>query len=43
MKLLEERGADVRLKNDNGETASNDALCTGRKDVAEWLDSVSRG
>jgi len=43
VKLLVERGADVRVKNDNGQTASDVALCAGKKDVAEWLDSVSGG
>ena len=45
MKLLLERGPDVSLKNDKNETASELARSEGeaREDVAEWLDSVSRG
>jgi len=43
VKLLVERGADVRLQNDIGQTASDLAQCAGKKDVVEWLDSVSRG
>jgi ankyrin repeat protein len=43
VKLLVERGADVRLKNDNGQTASDLARSEGRQDVAEWLDEVSCG
>jgi ankyrin repeat protein len=42
VKLLVERGADVRLKNDIGQTASDLARSEGKKDVAEWLDLVSR-
>jgi ankyrin repeat protein len=42
VKLLVERGADVRLKNDNGQTASDVARREGKEDVAEWLDSVNR-
>jgi len=41
VKLLAERGADVRVKNDNGQTASDVARREGNEDVAEWLDSVS--
>jgi ankyrin repeat protein len=41
VKLLVERGADVGLKNDNGQTVSDLALCTGKKGVAEWLDSLA--
>jgi ankyrin repeat protein len=40
--LLEERGADVRMKNNNGQTASDMARSEGKADVAEWLDSASR-
>ena len=42
-KLLVERGADVRLKNNEGQTASDLARMQGKIDVANWLDSVSRG
>jgi len=42
-KLLEERGADLRLKNGYGWTASELARSNGKLDVAEWLDSVNRG
>jgi len=40
VKLLVERGADVRLRNNNGQTASDVAWSNGMLDVAEWLDSV---
>jgi serine/threonine-protein phosphatase 6 regulatory ankyrin repeat subunit B len=43
VKLLVERGADVRLRNDNGQTASDVARSDERQDVAEWLDEVSCG
>jgi ankyrin repeat protein len=43
VKLLVWRGADVSLKNDDGQTACDVARSKGREDVAEWLDSVSRG
>jgi len=43
VKLLVERGADVRLKNDFGQTASDVARRWGNRAVAEWLDEVSRG
>jgi len=36
--LLVERGADVRLKNEFGQTASDVARSGGKDDVAEWLD-----
>ena len=42
VKLLVERGADVRLKNKYGQTAREIARSTRNKDVADWLDSVSR-
>jgi ankyrin repeat protein len=42
LKLLVERGADVSLKNVDGDTASDFAQREGKRDVAEWLDSVSR-
>jgi ankyrin repeat protein len=42
-KLLVERGADGRVKNNKGQTASELARSLGKKDVAEWLDSISRG
>jgi ankyrin repeat protein len=43
VKLLVETGANVRLRNNNGQTASEMAQSNGMFDVAEWLDSVSRG
>jgi len=43
VKLLVERGADVRVRNNEGQTASDMARSEGKADVAEWLDSVSRG
>ena len=39
--LLVERGADVLLRNEEGQTASELARIEGIKDVAEWLDSVT--
>jgi ankyrin repeat protein len=42
VKLLVERGADVRLKNDEGQTARDLAHMNECKEVAEWLNSVSR-
>ena len=42
VKLLVKRGADVRLKNVDGQTASEVARSEGKENVAEWLDSVSR-
>jgi hypothetical protein len=42
VKLLVGRGADVSLKNEDGETASGKARSAGHSDVADWLDSVSR-
>ena len=43
VKLLVERGADVRLRNANGRNARDLARIWGRKEMAEWLDTVSRG
>jgi ankyrin repeat protein len=43
VKLLVERGADVRVKNNEGFTASDLARRNEYLDVAEWLNSVSRG
>jgi ankyrin repeat protein len=43
VKLLVESGADVGVKNDRGQTASDVARSLGKKDVADWLDSVRRG
>jgi ankyrin repeat protein len=43
VKLLVERGANVRVKNDKGETPSNKARSERKKDVAEWLDSLNLG
>jgi ankyrin repeat protein len=40
VKLLVERGADVSVKNGFGRNASEEARSFGKKDVAEWLDSV---
>jgi ankyrin repeat protein len=37
-----ERGANVSLKNKFRETAADRARSNGHKDVADWLDSVSR-
>ena len=42
VKLLVERGADVSVKGKDGLTASDVARKMGHKDVADWLDSVSR-
>jgi len=41
VKLLVKRGADVRVKSDFGQTASDVARSEGREDVAKWLDEVS--
>jgi hypothetical protein len=43
VKLLVERGADVRLRNNKGQTASEVVQSNGMLNVAEWLDSLSRG
>jgi ankyrin repeat protein len=43
VKLLVERGSDIRVKNDDGRTASDMARIYGKLVVAEWLNSVSRG
>jgi ankyrin repeat protein len=40
VKLLVERGADVRVRNVFGRNASEEALNFGNKDVAEWLEEV---
>jgi ankyrin repeat protein len=37
LKLLVESGADVRLKYEDGETASDVVWCEGKEVVAEWL------
>ena len=42
VKLLVERGADVSLRNKYGNTASDVARDWGKKDVADWLDTVNR-
>jgi ankyrin repeat protein len=42
VKLLVERGADIRFKNTSGWTAANHARNKGHKAVADWLASVSR-
>jgi len=43
VKLLVERGADVGVRNDNGQTASDMARSEEKEDVAEWLAEVSCG
>jgi ankyrin repeat protein len=43
VKLLVERGANVTLKNYNGQTASDVARSWEKEAVADWLDLVSRG
>ena len=43
VKLLVDRGADVTRKTKGGRTASEYARSHGKKGVADWLDSVSRG
>jgi hypothetical protein len=45
VQLLVERGADIWLQNDLNATASEMAQIEALNmlDVAEWLDSVSRG
>jgi len=43
VKLLVETGADVRLRNNKGQTSSDVAWSNGMLDVAEWLNSLSRG
>jgi ankyrin repeat protein len=40
VKLLVERGADVRVKNVFGCNAGEEARSFGKKDVAEWLDKL---
>ena len=42
VKLLVETGADVWLKKEDGQTASDAAWSEGWEDVAEWLDPVCR-
>jgi ankyrin repeat protein len=42
VKLLVERGADVRLKDVDGQTASEWARYERQEHVAEWLDSLTR-
>jgi ankyrin repeat protein len=43
LKLLVERGADDSVHGDKDQTTSDLAHIKGYKEVAEWLDSVSRG
>jgi ankyrin repeat protein len=43
VKLLVERGANVRLKNKNKQNPSEVARSAKYKEIANWLDSVSRG
>ena len=42
-KLLVERGADVSIKSKSGKTARYLARINGKKDVAEWLYTISHG
>ena len=39
VKLLVERGANVRLKNNNCQTARDMVRSEGKKAVEEWLDT----
>jgi ankyrin repeat protein len=41
VKLLVERGADVRMKDFDGRTASDWARLMGKVDVSNWLDRQS--
>ena len=41
VKLLVERGADIRLKNELGQTTSDVSRSKGKEDVAEWLGLVN--
>ena len=41
VKLLVKKGAQISLKNDLRQTASDVARSEGMEDVAEWLDWVS--
>jgi ankyrin repeat protein len=43
VKLLVDSGGDVSVENKDGKTACDVALKEGKKDVADWLDSVRRG
>jgi death-associated protein kinase len=43
VKLLVDSGADVSVKSGDGRTASDLARSKGKKDVADWLDSVRHG
>jgi ankyrin repeat protein len=43
LKLLVEKGTDVRLNDKDGQTASDLARSVGKEDVADWLDLVSCG
>jgi len=43
VKLLVERGADVSIKCKSGKTARDRTGINGKKDVAEWLNSISHG
>jgi serine/threonine-protein phosphatase 6 regulatory ankyrin repeat subunit B len=42
-KLLVKRGADVWVKTNNGQTASDLARSQRNVNLADWLDSISRG
>jgi len=43
VKMFLETGADVRLKNNEGQTASDMTRIEGYGAVAEWMDSLSSG
>ena len=43
VQLLVKRGADVSIKSKSGNTARELARISGKKDMSEWLDSISHG
>jgi ankyrin repeat protein len=43
VQLLVERGADVSIKSKSGNTAMDLARINGKKDLAEWLYTISHG
>jgi hypothetical protein len=43
VKMIVDRGANVRLKNKKVRTASDKAHSRGIKNMADWLDSLRRG